>query len=769
MKYWQEMRQAGRRVWRRKLTFVVLAALLACGVSATTALFSVIDGVLFKPLPYRDSGQLIAIGAKQANLVRPGPLAWRDLRRLEGRGLAKTAYYARVVNPTYLDQPISGTPLTAVSGDFFGLLGGVPHRGRLLGPADVGGLQPKLLVLAYAEWMRGFGGDDSVVDRVVDFQGERFLVVGVAQKDFEFPGAAGGWTPVTPPGGDLESQFGQFEAIGRLPHGLTLEAAAARAPDLALLDLREYLTPGNAFGLVALFLASLLVLGVAWVQIAALQLARADEAAHEVRVRVALGASRRKLIEHRLAEGVWLAGAALAMAIALVPGATQFIAANLPWQITRGLPIHTDVRVVLCAVLLSALGVVGLYVAPVWTAHLGGGLALLRGAHGVGAGRRARQILVIVQVAVTVPLLYVAGLTVRSYSELRSVNVGFSTEDVVAVRLPKSERGDSREKIVNQRRALLDAARAAPGVLRVSAADALPFGGVTRGTVAQGHVESAKRTSVTQLIIDSEYFAVLGIAVSAGRTFGPEDARGGALVAVLNHAAASAMATDVGASEGRLYVNGLPVRVIGVVDDVRDIHPGIAAEPRVYLPSTQWIPETFLIARFAPGDRAQAGVLRARLAGMWPTAAEWPNLIWIEDRLIDKLADVRGRANLLSVCALMAVAMTCIGVWGSVSAATQQRTAENAIRLVCGANPVQLGVRELRGALHTVLSGAAIGLAVATAGSRLLASLFYGVHAVDGLTVVWVVLGMVGVALGAASLPALRVCRLDPVRSLRED
>lgn len=765
---WREMGHAARRIWRAPLLFATIVTLMASGVAATASLFSVIDGVLFKPLPFPNPDRLIAVGSRRSvDAIRPGPMSRNDVDELQNRDLLPVAAFVRTAQLDTEDQVPGAGGVAAVSGLFFQVLGGRARLGRLLAEADAFAAPPVPIVFSQDEWQRQFGAREDIIGRAVDWRGSRFLAVGVAAAGFDFPSGAAAWVPLPPPRDARAREFAYLEVIGRLGGGDSVAVAAAKAPELVFQPLREYERPGGATGLMLLLLGTTLVLVVAWVQIAALQLSRADEIRHEIRIRLALGASWRHLVMHRTAEGVWLVTGALAVASVIVPAMTALVVTELPSRMTRGMPITTDTRVLAFGLFVSLLGISALVLVPVWDSRKVTALGVLRTARTFGSGTRARQALIAGQVAIAATVLYIAGLSGRSYAELRRVDLGFAVEDVVAVRLPPVDRENDRERTLQQRRAIVEAVRQLPGVDDVSAVDTLPFGGQTRSTLAVDGARKEGRLPVSLIVVEPHYFSTLAIPVEEGRVFTPADASGGALVAVVNRLAARTMRNH-GRSVGAIVqLNGLPVRVVGVAGDTRDIHPAIAPEPRVYVPAAQWIAPKYLLARIA--SPSVSVMLNAQLRRLWPRDVAPPLVLSLKERLNHNLAEFRGRGRVLGLSAAVAMVLTLVGVWGLVTTATQRRAPEIAIRLVCGADPMGLSARVVGHAMWSVGVGLACGLALAALTTHLMSSLFFGVRSVDAVTTGMVTLAVLGIAVVSAAVPALRASRVEPWQVLRHD
>lgn len=767
----QEIRHAARRLWRAPLLSGTVICLMACGVAASTSLFSVIDGALFKPLPFPRPDELVAVGSRRAeNPERPGPLSVDSIESLSNTELTPLAYYIRDLRVGGEDQgPDDRAGLAAVSPSFFDVLEVGARLGRVLTAADSGEDSPRALVLSHNEWRSHFGADENIVGRVIEWRGADFLVLGIAKDGFDFPAGAGGWTAIAQPRDEFRRRFANLESVARVPVERRA-ATAQRFPGVTVQPLRDYVRPGGTTGLTLLLLATMLVLVVAWIQVAALQLSNADEIRHEMRLRLALGARWRHLVAQRAAEGVWLVLGAWCLAWLVLPAATALVVSHLPGAMTRGLPIETDARVFVFGLCMTLLGVAALVAVPLWENRRASALGVLRGARGIGAGQRVRHALILIQVAVTAALLYVAALGTRSYAELRKVEVGFSTTELVALPFPPAPTMQDPERLLQQRRAQVASVRELPGVASASAASALPFGGQTRSALSLNPTRSREAVPVSQIIVEPDYFSTLEIPVVEGRPFTRADSRDQALVAIVNERASKDMAAQGLSVGSTVHLNGLPTRVVGVAGDTRDLHPALPAEPRVYLPAAQWIPPGYLLIRLTPGKTATTlDLLQLHLRQSFPDAAPpRARVIRIDERLQGTLVDHRGRMSILALAAAIAVGMTFLGIWGSVSASTQSRATEIAIRVVCGGVPARISAGVVAVALAWVCAGLLCGLALAAAASRSIASLFFGVTAVDLPSAAIVAIALLAVAILSSAVPAIRAARLEPWRVLRE-
>jgi putative ABC transport system permease protein len=756
---WADLIQASRPLRRRWPTSATVVVLIGAGVACCTALFSVIDGLLFKPLPFPHQEQLVAVSARSARTKEPVPLTSWQVSELRDRDVLQVASYSRYANPG--DRSRDTLQVAAVSPEFFDVLGVGAHIGRLLLPTDH--LEAGM-VLAFTTWRDRHGAAPGVLGTSIEWNGRMYTITGVAPPAVDFPYGAEAWI-VTAPSVGRESG-GALQVVGRLPDGISLEAAAARLPEYSLTALREHLKPGGTFGLVLLLAATTLVLGVAWVQVAAMQVAHAAERGRDTRIRLALGASRRHLLRLGAAEGAWLCGGALATAAVLTPLATQLIVAQLPVAMTRGQPIHFDLRVMAFACAASIVGVAAFALGPRWRSS---DRESLRESADRTAARRTRQALVVAQVAVAVPLVHLAGLAWLSSTRLLQQDLGFRSHGVYAVRLPRAAVGDAdaSTRLLVEHRAKFDQVGAAPGVVSVSAGNEVPFGGRIIGALTLGGTAGDEELPAIINAVESTYFSTMGIAWLGGRTFGAADVAGAPLVAVVN-ATVAARLRETGRDIGALVrIVGRPATVIGVVGDTRDaIHPSVPAEPRVYLATDQWVPPGFMFVRLDSADRAAESRLRAHVHRLWPETA--PDLMSVAAMVEAASTDYQGRSTLLALLALGALAMTLLGIYGAVAAVTRDRTGEIAVRLVCGAAPADIATRVVLSAVRWVALGVGVGLVLGGAAARATSSLLFGTGVLDAFVVTGVVGGLLLAAAAAAVLPALRAARLQPAVALRE-
>ena len=516
------------RLWlAHPVLSAALVLLVALGVSVNTALFSVVDGLLLKPLGYVDEDHLAIVGQPLAGSLRPGPVSPRVWRQLaDSAWLEALAAVAPGIQADGRSElPDEGIRESRVSASFFHVLAVAPHIGRL--PAPVAGLDSGLAeaVVGYELWTTRFGGERSLVGRAVRVAGRSLQIVGVMPKDFALPHATNVWT-MLPADTSLQSEdFRYLELIGRT------HAVAPRRPDrlpggVVIQRLRDYLRPAGTFPLSFLFIATLLVLVVTWVQVAGLQFTRALDRVREVAVRKALGAGRWSLVRQFAVEGVLMSAMSLALAWIATPALTALLVRWLPPELTRGQPISTDLRALVFAGSLATVGVLNFTLSPLGITFKVQPGDALRGLGPQGAlptSTRWRRLLLAAQFAVTAALMYQAGVTVRSYRSVSSVDIGFAPDGLIAVSLP----ADPSVSNLARRRQMFDTAAdavaALPGVRSVAGATSRPLR-LERVNVPVGRPGAEPRAvRALWLSVTSGFFRTAGIAIREGgiSTIGP--------------------------------------------------------------------------------------------------------------------------------------------------------------------------------------------------------------------------------------------------------
>ncbi|MDF1505954.1 ABC transporter permease, partial [Roseisolibacter sp. H3M3-2] len=796
-----DLRRACRALARTPGFTAVAVLTLALGVGATTAMFSVVNGVLLKPLPFADAGRLVSLAhrAPGANLERvnqgaPTYFTYLDHQRVfEGIG----AWDTRQVSITGRAEPERVEAL-AVSAATLPLLGVRPTLGRLFTRDEDAPGAPPRVVLTHGAWQRWFGGAADAVGRTVAIDGAVAEVVGVLPASFRFLRADPEVVvPLQIDRADASAgiSFG-FESFARLRPGVTREQAAADVarmiplhPDaLASLRLEPTVRPladevvGGVGDVLWVLLGAVgVVLLVACANVANLLLIRAEGRQQEFAVRTALGASRGRIARGVLAEGMALALAAGALGLVFTEGAIALLKRLAPAQLPRVEEIAVDPTVLLftlavaaAAGTLSGLVTVARGGVPNATALREGG----RGASDGPARRRTRDALVVAEVALALVLLVVSGLMVRTFVALRQVDPGFARPETVQtfrVAVP----GDGAEPAAVARTHREIAARIArvPGVTAVGMASHVTMDGedntnpvyVEGEPVAAGALPPTRRYKT----VAPGFFETMGIPVVAGRAVTWDDVEAARPVAVVSAALARAHWGDPARAIGR-RVRGSPElpwrEVVGVTGDERDDGLDAPATPIVYWPMLN---DTYQRPTMAYAVRsARVGsptFLRELRQAVW---AVDPSLPVAAVRTLDDIAaDSTRRASfamvMLALAAGMALFLGLVGIHGVIAYATSRRTREVGLRVALGAQPRAVRWLFVREGLTLTAVGIAIGVAASLAATRLMAALLFGVAPTDPLTYLAVSAGLAAVAAVAAWLPARRAPRLDPAAALR--
>jgi putative ABC transport system permease protein len=802
---WNDLRFAVR-VLRRQPGFTVVVLLtLMLGIGANTAIFTVVDAALLRPLPYREPERLVHLWETQRGDVSdrseasyPDFLDWRS----QSRAFTAIEGY----DPTNLTVAGDGTePLmlqgARVTPGFFPMLGVTPALGRVFVPEDlVGGGAP--VVLTYQFWQRRLGGERAI-GRSLILDRRPFTVIGVLPRDFHFApvGDPELWLPIDPGAGRASERFNHWlNVVARLKPGVAVASARAdlsavmrhlgaaypetnAGRDVAVVPLREAIVGAVRPTLLVLFGAVGCVLLVACVNVAGLMLARSAARGREIAVRSALGADRSRIIRQLLVESALLAVVGGMLGAVAAQLGVRLIVAALPAEITSGMPYLQTLSVdgatlayaaglAVAAGLLSGLAP-ALYVSRPSTAEL-----LRRGRGGGGGARpRLRGALVAAEVALTMVLLVAAGLMTRSLGQLLRIDAGFDAEQVLTARVALAGAAyDSAERQQQFFETLIARVRAHPEVRAAGAVRNLPLaGGGTNTFRVEGlpAPDPAHRPEAMMRGVAGDYFRAMAIRLVAGRAFTNHDRADTPPVLVVSAGLARRLFGDATRAIGqRVRFYAFPESawtIVGVVGDVKTGRLDADAPPTIYYTHLQGAENRMSIVARTAGDPATlAGVVRREVRALDPTVPVY-NVHTMEQQVARSPAVFARRLplRLVGAFAVAALALAVVGIYGLVAYTVAQRTQELGIRIALGAqrrNILALVVRE--GALLAAV-GVSIGLVVALWATRMLGSLLYGVGAADPLTYATVAALLGGIALAASYVPARRAARVDPMVALR--
>ena len=807
----QDLRYALRTLLKSPGFTLVAVLTLTLGIGANTALFSVIDAALLRPLPYPEPDRLVRVFSTSARSGEwsASPADFFDWQRMTHSfsALAATNSGSMALSG---EGPAERMRVVTVTQDFFRVLGVAPVLGRAFAAEEMETGRDHEVVLGDAVWRSRFGADPRVVGRTVRLDGEGYLVVGVMPRGFSFPADAVMWIPLSfQP--DLRAMRGghYLGVVGRLRAGVAVAAASSEMATVAaridadnpnvnigwsagVQSLRDATVGDVRPALLVLLGAVGFVLLIACVNVANLLLSRGAGRARELAVRAALGASSVRLARGVLAESLWLGVAGAVLGLGVATWGTDAIVSLAPGGIPGLAGSHLDATVLGFAAALGLVTSLLFGLLPAWRAthvwSLAQGLREGGAALGGRQGRRSRQGLVVAEVALAVVLVVGAGLLLKSFVRLRSVDPGFDPRGVATfdVSLPNAYTPAQARQFFA---ALMVRVRALPGVRSAGAIFGLPLTDFDYSISlheVDGHVLSPQEEesgfSPQLRVVTPDFFRALGIPVLEGRSFSGADREGSGYVAVVSASAARLLFGSVdpighyfslgthffGPSYPRVGGN-----VVGVVPDVRDLSLAQAGRPVVYFVHDQFPAAPMSVVMRTDGDPAALiKPAQAALAAVDPTIPMY-NVSTMGEWISGSIARRRLYATLIGVFAVLALGLASVGVYGVLAQAVGERTREIGLRVALGAAPVEVTALVVRQGLAPAVLGMGGGVALALGLTRLLARalapMLYKVQASDLATYLLVVGLMFGVALLAAWVPARRAARVDPIVALRSE
>ena len=800
---WQDLRYSARMM-RKKPGFTLVAVLtLALGIGASAAIFSVVNLVILNPFPYRDAAGIYLV---RQSLPKVGVADQFRASGPEFEELAQSGAFEQAAALEPVSRNLTGGELpervfaAKVSAGFFPLLGVEPALGRAIRPEDEGPAGERVLVISHFLWQRRFGGDASAVGMKVALDDEPYTVVGVMPPSFRHDGAEA-WFPFPMDLGQQSRAGRAFIVLARLKPGADVGQAAAELGVLArrqeqdygaanadyegrnyhLQTLAEFYLGPLQRALYILFGAVGLVLLIACTNIANLLLARSSSRTHEIAVRQALGAGRGRLARQLMTESAALALAGGAAGLLLAHWGTGALVTLAPvGTFPAGLEIRIDGRVLLfslAATLLTAL-IVGL-IPALRVSRPEVREAIQAGAQRTSAGgshRRAQGALVVAEVGLSLILLVMAGLMVRSFARLTNIDPGFRTENLMSMRVNRSpSRSEGGRQMGPFFQQVIDRVKTTPGIEDAAVASHAPFvytenWAVTVDTEA---VPVEQRTaSVDTRTVSADYFRVMGIPLVAGEHF--SEAAEPAPVILVNEAMKRRYWPDEQAVGKRLKLgpaaaDGTWFQVKGVVADSAQGALDDQVRPEAYFALSQMANRyrrMNLIVRTQGEPKALLGAIQQKI---WEIDKDQPvyQVQTLEELVSDSVGTRRFAMQLLLIFAGLAVVLAFVGIYGVMSYGVSQRTHELGIRLALGAGRRDLLRLILTQGMKTVAKGLAIGLIGSFAATRLMENLLYGVSPTDPLTFLAISILLSAVALLACYVPARRAMKVDPIVALR--
>lgn len=776
---------------------------LALGIGATVAIFTVVNGVLLRPLNFADSGRLVAVqpvwsGTPANNISFPN---FHDLHDQSGVFSAMAGYYGGEIGVRIGDQAEFNSAFF-VTPEFFDVFRIAPIAGRMFSPDEQKPHGPLVALLSADVAGRRFGAPQDAIGRHISVEGNDAVVVGVLPASFHFPEKTALWLPAAVYEENTSRDSGAVRAVARLRPGVTLEQAQARLSALGgrlaaaypksnkdesftATELRDRIVGRYRSTLGLLGAAVALLFLIACANVASIMLARASARGREIAVRAAIGASRRQILRQLILESSVLSLLGGIAGVLLGWSLTRGLVALAPAGIPRLNEISIDLRVLVFAVIATAISTILFGIAPALeSTRVDLNEALRQGRHrgvlGGGSGR-LRSIIASAQIALCFVLITGSMLLFRSFLDLTSTDMGFRPDHVLVTyaAVPARTLDQHREAarlFVNLRHSLA----ALPGIRSSAAVMGLPTGryGSDGGYHVEGQRQARSFAEMPEALFRVNtpgYFSTLGIPLLRGRDFDDHDAYGSQGVAIISESLArhSFAGQD---PIGRRIQCGLDetsmkyLTVVGVVGDVRSEDPGHPPEPVLYMPALQhpyFANEMQVVARTAIPPLTMQSSVRATIHQLSPdTSLEFTTL---DEMVAASVASPRFRTVLLAVFAAIALALVLAGVYGLMAYTVALRSSELGLRMALGAQARDVGMLVLRRAFEIAAWGLGAGILLALVARRLMAGMLYQVTAADPFSWIAALTLMAVVAALAALIPARRAIRLDPVETLRSE
>ncbi|MBA3357258.1 MAG: ABC transporter permease [Pyrinomonadaceae bacterium] len=790
--------------------FTCIAVLtLALGIGANTAIFSVVNAVLLRTLPFREPDRLVMVweDAAFAGFPRntPAPANYADWKAQNQVFEDMATFDQRSFNLTGDGEP-EKIEAYGVTANFFGLLGVAPVLGRVILPEEDKPEANKVAMISYSLWQQRYGGERSVVGREVLLNGERYTVVGVMPAGFQFmESRIGLWVPIAFTSETLAQRGSHFlTVIARIRPGVTLAQANADIqmiqqriahdhPDQAgrlgafVIPLRDQLAGDVRRPLLVLLVAVGFVLLIACANIANLLLSRAASRKREIAVRAALGASRVRIVRQLLVESLLLATAGAVCGLLIASVSFAFLQRLIPDGLALSTKLNLDLQVLGFTLLLALSTAVVFGLVPAFQASkidLNGALKQGGGRTGLNAGgNRLRSAMVVSEVALALVLLVGAGLLIQTFLKLRDQYSGLRPENVLTLRtvLPRNKYPEQPQRAAFYKQ-VLERVRSLPGVVSAGYATSIPLAwkGGTSGFFPEGR--TVERASAEGLSYDAnhrqvsaDYLKTIGIPLLRGRSISDGDDERAMPAAIVNETMARQYWPGEDAVGKRFKLgdpqDDIPWRtIVGVVGDVRQMGVDEPVKAEMYIPygqikDQQWYSPRDLVIRATVDPLSIVAAACNEIHQVDP-AQPISNIRTMEEVLGEETASRRLGMTLLTIFAALALLLATLGIYGVLAYFVVQHTQEIGVRVALGAQRHDILGLVLRKGMTLTLLGVAIGLGVAFALTRMMASLLYGVSTADPLTYAAIAVLLTTVALIACYLPARRASKVDPMVAL---
>jgi putative ABC transport system permease protein len=786
----------------------IVVVTLAVGIGASSAIFSVVNTVLLRPLPYARAERIVAIQelTEDGKRVQVTPANFLDWRAQNTVFDQLAAILTRPANLALADQA-ERIDLAMTSANFFSVFGTEPERGRFFIPSDEQAGHAPIVVISHGLWQRRFGGDASLVGKPITLDGVGYTVVGIAPAGFQYPNKTDVWVPPFKLAPALNERmdptqvrgFGMLAAVALLKPGVTLTQAASEMETITarlrqqypdtnnrrfnrVVSLHTHLVGETGSMLLLLFGAVSFVLLIACANVANLLLASAATRQKEMAIRTALGASRLRVMKQLLTESLMLALAGGAIGLLLALWGVALITKLLPQDFPRAGEINLDWRVLAFTLIASVLTGILFGLAPaLQISKTDVQESLKESGRGSSSSRRhnrLRNLLIVGEVALSVVLLVGAGLLFRSFLQLQAVNTGFASQQVLTLQLSPAGSNYRRDAdYISFYSQVMQRVSAIPGVDSVGAINTLPL---DKGPTAGFRIEGRPPLTVDKWpggnyrTVSTDYFRAMNIPVVQGRAFNDRDTETAPLVMIINQALAShdfPNENPIGKriNLGNMDPKGQPVwwEIVGVAANVRSLELREEAAPEFYLSALQdTFRNMFVVVRTSVEPTSVVASVRHAAAEVDKSAAV-SDVKTMEHIVNEAVTEPRFNLFILGLFSGIALLLSVAGIYGVTAYSVTQRTHEFGIRMALGAQVNDVLKMIIRQGMLLISVGIAVGLLASFALTRLLRTLLFGVSATDPLSFVAITLLLSVVALLACYIPARRATKVDPLVALR--
>ena len=794
----QDLRYALRSLGHKPLVTAVAVLTLGLGIGGATAVFSVVEAVLLRPLPFHDPDRLVRIweltrDGDRFSFSDPNYLDLRtQSRTLQGVAAYRDLGLSAVITTGAEPQRIATVPVSAALIDILGVR---PQLGRMFSDdEDRPGLAEGRVMLSDSLWRQRFSADPGILGRQVTLDGRPFLVTGVMPPRFDFPGGADAWIPLAAnPRSDRGNK--ELAVIGRLTPTATQAQLAGELREIARRISTEHLESNAGWSAEAipfsewivaprfrdsvwvLFAAVGLLLLLACANVANLLVAQAASRRTEMRVRAALGAARGRLVRQFFTESALLAALGTTAGVLIAVWSVDAVRALGGDRVPRLDELTIDWTVLAFACLAGIASCLVFGVAPaLYAARVDLRSGMDEGVRHTSGSRGLRHTLVVVEVALALMLLVSAGLMANSFIRLVNVNVGFDPDGTIAMPIELPSARYPEDRVAGFYNDLLDRIRAVPGVSAAGATSTNPFRqfGFSNSVTPQERAAEAPPSGLVQAgwrSVTPGFFEAMGIPVLSGRAFQSTDHAGGERVVVMSDGLARRLWPNESAIGKQIYWGGTTGRtrtVVGVTGDIRDIQLDAEPTPMLFLPHAQVdMPAMTIVVRTPSALATITPAVRQILREM-DAAMPAPPIYEIDASRAEVAAGPRFNVSLFAAFAAIALVLAVTGVYAMLAFTVSERRREIAVRLALGASGTRMAGAVLRNGLGLAAIGVAAGSIAAFGVTRVLSSLLYGVEPTDPLTFAAAAASLLGAAALACYLPARQASRLDPTAILRE-